>query len=1468
MKKFYFIIVALFLFIGISNVNAQDEPCTATAIGSGLTAGTTGGFTETSTLNAPNPVSCSGFDDNGLCWDPWFVYTVPINGNVTFGLDNVTGGTGSSARFVLYTGASCASLNQVGCGSNDLATQDVTLTGLTSGQQIYIRVYDWGCDPIAKTFNVRVSTMELNLDASTTGSIVNLTNCPKDGSPSVRLYDSGGGALAGYYGNNENYNITFNAPANCEIWVKEVSPIFICPGRVGGNAPCNNSDGNDYLKLFDGTNLVRNLTGNSLGFKFGSYKTNNGSLGITWESGASGFTEGWALEIYCIPTPVSTSVDVACGNTISFTDPGGPGGNYGNNAHRVWTFCPDAFCPDQICVDMGLTDLEDTKDVLYVFDGPSTNSPLHSFYQEDLNNIMGTIRATYANFSGCLTFMLVSDEVVNNAGWNASVGTCEFIGPNGADDCANATDISAGGTFQSNTFAATGSPFGPDPNVNIGGGSCDPTLTSVSDITQLESTIWYKFTVPSLICSSSTFNFSVDNVSCYQDGVSSGAQFVLYETNSCAASGAAWDANRVYCADIIQSGAGVNIPTGVITPGNTYYIMMDAFAGRFCDLDLIFRVVGDDDNDGICDIIDLDDDNDGIPDTEEVCGPGATSFFCLPGGADPSADADGDGTPNWADPNFCNGCVTDTDGAGVPDYLDTDSDNDGCYDTVEAGFSDPDDDGIVGSAPFTDTDQDGWSDVADPSNGGTPSSNISPAYDPNIVACEGCDFFISSGTNICAEINYDPTHPLAGIDCDNGGIDNYTECISGNDPLDADDDCEAAVEQAVDICALITSANHPLAALDCDEGGVDNFTECNNGGDPIDPVDDCLVAVTTANFNICGLIINDPTHPLASQDCDEGGVDNLTECTTGNDPANPADDCQAAGSAGLNICGIIGNDPTHPMANLDCDNGGVDNYTECSTGEDPSDPSDDCQSAIDDPVLDICSLINGDINHPFAFLDCDNGGVDNYTECINGANPDNNPSDDCLAVLTSPTLDLCTIINNDISNPLANLDCDGGGVPNIIECNSGGDPGDPADDCQSAIDSGTNICGLINNSPLHPMANLDCDGGGVDNYTECTTGEDPSDPSDDCDAAVESPVVDICGIIISEPNNPIATEDCDNGGVDNQTECNNGGNPNDDPSDDCAIAIADPNYDICVEIGGNANHPLANLDCDGGGVPNIIECNSGEDPTNPADDCMAAIDSGILICGLIAPGGILDPTHPMAALDCDNGGIDNLTECQNGGNPADPSDDCDAAINANQDICTLVADPNHPLAGGDCDGDGVTNATECNNDTTDPLDPCDYNSGSVTLAVTADQSGCADLCPDLSPVITVVPGNIQSVAAVGVAIEVFELNNVNTSGSSILVRVPSDPRLTFTWNPTLTSVAFTTINNSAWNYLGDNGIVHQFLYTGVQMAGTITGFGFESTYDPQNTDGQTTITSTIVPFSGGECNILNNSDAERLVYFE
>jgi len=218
-----------------------------------------------------------------------------------------------------------------------------------------------------------------------------------------------------------------------------------------------------------------------------------------------------------------------------------------------------------------------------------------------------------------------------------------------------------------------------------------------------------------------------------------------------------------------------------------------------------------------------------------------------------------------------------------------------------------------------------------------------------------------------------------------------------------------------------------------------------------------------------------------------------------------------------------------------------------------------------------------------------------------------------------------------------------------------------------------------------------------------------------------------------------------------------------------------------------------------------------------------------------------------------------------------PANLCHEAIMGHLVICdTLDIDPFHQLGMQDCDGDGVTNAAECA-DATDPQDACDYNDTSIALPVVADQSDCPTPCSDLTPTVTLLPGNIAGISVLEVAVQVTEGYSADSDGSIVVVRMPSDPRLVFVWDIGLTTAALVPVHNADWNYLGDNGIVHNWTYNGPGLtisADSTVSFGFQAFYDPQVTDGQTTLTATIIPFSGGECNIFNNSDSERLVYFD
>lgn len=190
----------------------------------------------------------------------------------------------------------------------------------------------------------------------------------------------------------------------------------------------------------------------------------------------------------------------------------------------------------------------------------------------------------------------------------------------------------------------------------------------------------------------------------------------------------------------------------------------------------------DNDADGIVNGIDVDDDNDGIPDTAEN-----------PGGVDPSADADSDGTPNFLDPTPGPGVPAyvdsngdnvndafDTDLDGLMDLFDLDSDNDGISDLAEAGGVDTDGDGRVDGV-FADSDADGLHNTYDASSGGDAIANLDTDGD-TIVNSKDLD---SDNDGIPDVVE------AAGTDANNDGrIDGFTDTDNDGFAQSADGDLD------------------------------------------------------------------------------------------------------------------------------------------------------------------------------------------------------------------------------------------------------------------------------------------------------------------------------------------------------------------------------------------------------------------------------------------------------------------------------------------------------------------------------------------------------------------------------------------------------------------------------------------------------------------------------------------------------
>ena len=135
-----------FTTIATPPVNDNCSSATALTVGatfaSNLTDGTNAGATSGS---EPNPTTCFGYSGG----DVWYTAVVPASGSITIETGNSsTGATGFDSVITIYTGT-CGALTQINCDDDGAATGSYSLkslTGLTPGSTLYIRVYEYSND--------------------------------------------------------------------------------------------------------------------------------------------------------------------------------------------------------------------------------------------------------------------------------------------------------------------------------------------------------------------------------------------------------------------------------------------------------------------------------------------------------------------------------------------------------------------------------------------------------------------------------------------------------------------------------------------------------------------------------------------------------------------------------------------------------------------------------------------------------------------------------------------------------------------------------------------------------------------------------------------------------------------------------------------------------------------------------------------------------------------------------------------------------------------------------------------------------------------------------------------------------------------------------------------------------------------------------------------------------------------------
>lgn len=136
--------------------------------------------------------------------------------------------------------------------------------------------------------------------------------------------------------------------------------------------------------------------------------------------------------------------------------------------------------------------------------------------------------------------------------------------------------------------------------------------------------------------------------------------------------------------------------------------------------------------------------------------------------------------------------------------------------------------------------------------------------------------------------------------------------------------------------------------------------------------------------------------------------------------------------------------------------------------------------------------------------------------------------------------------------------------------------------------------------------------------------------------------------------------------------------------------------------------------------------------------------------------------------------------------------------------------------------------------------------------------------PDLTVRVTIGPTIITGQRDLLAIIEVREINNVPTNGN-IVVILPKNASMAVNFPAEATSVGGSTVENPQWTFSNETSF-WKWETSSVIAAGGRLRFGFILTFTPGSSSGEISPTFVILAGSGGEENILNNTDSDKIIY--
>ncbi|GAB4025400.1 hypothetical protein GCM10028773_50800 [Spirosoma koreense] len=136
---------------------------------------------------------------------------------------------------------------------------------------------------------------------------------------------------------------------------------------------------------------------------------------------------------------------------------------------------------------------------------------------------------------------------------------------------------------------------------------------------------------------------------------------------------------------------------------------------------------------------------------------------------------------------------------------------------------------------------------------------------------------------------------------------------------------------------------------------------------------------------------------------------------------------------------------------------------------------------------------------------------------------------------------------------------------------------------------------------------------------------------------------------------------------------------------------------------------------------------------------------------------------------------------------------------------------------------------------------------------------------DLTPVVYARTVQVDGATTLSLVVDVFEINIAPTT-APLTVRITKDAKVALSFDNSLSSVGGRSVQNSAWSFDATQPGYYQLSTSQPMTGGDVRSVGLRGVLSPTGTDGMISLSATVA--GGGEDNLANNTDADKIEYFQ